>query len=852
MQKIFKLFSQIPSYLWTSKKSLILIVGVALLFTFLPTHSANAADIFGFGDVVNAIKRLFLTIPTLIIVIPLYFIAFLLGSVLSVVSSIMVIFINGAMAIKVVPMGTGPEIVQAGWAISQNIANLFFIIILVFIGLATILRLEKYQYKKILPSLIIVALLINFSGVLVGFITDIGNIFTNYFISRCSNFNGLLIGLGEIGTNAWEMITSWDKDIVTQSLSLISKCVVLILYYLIAIFITFTVMLLFFVRTLVLWVVAMLAPIAFAFYILPATRKYWSQWWEQLIQWSIIGIPISFFLFISNKLLVTGSKDIDTIATTFTTNNTDPVAAVIGELMSSMLSNFVVLFLLMIGLGISITMAPAGAKGIINFGKNAPKKLANSRLGGKVLGKLAGGTQKGLAGTTKFLQNLETKAANSKLAKSGWLGKGITAVGTGMLIAPTRFTTQGINKLTGAKLIEFSGQKRKISENELKKIDGMTTIDAEAYINNVATGKDKLQYQARMAEKGTLEFASQKFKNEAKAARKDIFIKENPYYQKEAGELAKSLGDMDEDELVYSKLIGMPNKTPDNIKARNEKKAEVREEIKTTKDIIEKRVGIDDYIIEVGLKLEYITKDDVKNNRQAAIAKVRSTSKDLEQDLRDEAATAMYVKDFKPEDVKKIIDPNTLAHRVGLTLGNAKNIQKIQDIFGRKKFDSVIKGIGGLDSATNTSSKLDEFAKINPALHKAIFNSPAFKEMDLAALNNMLDVNGQKTSQYKIYEKRLRVQDALSNLSPAEKPIERYNKLKDSRNKLEQDIVDYEKRIIGLKLRKQPTTVWDNKLKSTRKRSDEVKKRSEKVFDYNISPDPQLRRKYEEIERLKK
>src|SRR3989338_8254606 len=53
--------------------------------------------------------------------------------------------------------------IKEGWAFSRDVVNLFFIFILLFIAIATILQIESYGAKKLLVWLVLVALLVNFS-----------------------------------------------------------------------------------------------------------------------------------------------------------------------------------------------------------------------------------------------------------------------------------------------------------------------------------------------------------------------------------------------------------------------------------------------------------------------------------------------------------------------------------------------------------------------------------------------------------------------------------------------------------------------------------------------------------------
>src|SRR3989344_3057980 len=54
-------------------------------------------------------------------------------------------------------------VIREGWAFSRDVVNLFFIFILLFIAIATILQIESYGAKKLLVWLVLVALLVNFS-----------------------------------------------------------------------------------------------------------------------------------------------------------------------------------------------------------------------------------------------------------------------------------------------------------------------------------------------------------------------------------------------------------------------------------------------------------------------------------------------------------------------------------------------------------------------------------------------------------------------------------------------------------------------------------------------------------------
>ena len=70
---------------------------------------------------------------------------------------------------------------QKGWKSTRDLANMFFIFILLFIAIATILQLSSYGAKALLAKLIIFALLINFSLFITRVIIDSGNITAMFF-----------------------------------------------------------------------------------------------------------------------------------------------------------------------------------------------------------------------------------------------------------------------------------------------------------------------------------------------------------------------------------------------------------------------------------------------------------------------------------------------------------------------------------------------------------------------------------------------------------------------------------------------------------------------------------------------
>ena len=745
-------FSKFIKFIFQKKKTLILVLGLGLFLSLIPLYSAQAANWWDFpGQIFNYLVTLPLRTTALLVAIPLAIIAMVTGVLYTIVIVSLGWLKVIALSVPVIPSKVG--VVQAGWEITHNLANMGFILILVFIGLATILKIKEYEAKKLLPVLIIVALLINFSPVIVGFIVDISNIITNFFLN---------LGTWETTITIWEMIGNYFADafsimtelgdvweIVGSIIGTLVLGAVLTCFFAYSAWIYLLVAVLLVVRIIILWILMILAPLAFLFYVLPAGRKLAREWWQQLVQWAILAIPLGFFLFLSFKVLeyttqVKGFFQADTLKGDVGSvelggdldfgNFTGQLAEVLGVILVPLVS----IVMLHIGYKLSRRYMPAAANQIIGGIEKGFKMAAGAAVVAATGGAAAGLAAKGLAGAARGAQRMEAAAA--KLPGGKVWSKPFTK--------PISWATRGTERAIAPQLLEYAAKTRKLPDKEIEKIDKMTGPEAEAYVN-AKTGtlpaglksRQKLQYMARMADKETLEQTSQAFQDEAKATRRDVFVSENPHLQKEAASIAKSLGDVSEEELVHSKLVGMPSKTTNDKMARKDKENEIREDVEKTKNIIQSRIGEDDFIVEVGLKLKYITKEEVDTDKPAALAKARI--KITEQDLKNVAAEATYVKDFKPNDIKKMINPDTLAARVGISLGSPKNLQRIQDNFGNKKLRGVIEGKGGLNDAMSSPKKLEEFYRVNSQMVKAIFTSPAYRELDIEGRKHMPPKKGR-------------------------------------------------------------------------------------------------------------
>lgn len=162
---------KLKNFLITSKQKIFLWLVFAITMIFAPTHPVRAQ----FGIEILTAPFVFLAKlgMALLIALPLSFFCLEIAQ----------IFLTWAANPNLVGGVASNTFVQAGWTVVRDFANLFFILIVVAIGIATALRVKQYEVRKTLPRLIIVAILINFSPVICGAVIDAANIITNFFFT---------------------------------------------------------------------------------------------------------------------------------------------------------------------------------------------------------------------------------------------------------------------------------------------------------------------------------------------------------------------------------------------------------------------------------------------------------------------------------------------------------------------------------------------------------------------------------------------------------------------------------------------------------------------------------------------
>lgn len=194
-----------------------------------------------------------------------------------------------------------PETVKFGWEIVRDVMNMFFVVAMIVMALATILQIESYNYKKLLAKLIIMALLINFSKVIAESLISVSDMVTSVFVAdaKLSDWMSHLSGIITSGEGVNGFFAGGDKG----ALNALAKGILQLMLALIMLISFLALALLLLIRLVGLWVLIIMSPIAYALYILPATEEYAKKWWTTFIKYLIWAPVAVFFLRLGEGLI---------------------------------------------------------------------------------------------------------------------------------------------------------------------------------------------------------------------------------------------------------------------------------------------------------------------------------------------------------------------------------------------------------------------------------------------------------------------------------------------------------------------------------------------------------------------
>ena len=204
------------------------------------------------------------------------------------------------------------DFVQKGWGAIRDVANIFFIVALLYVGLKTILGMNVSNNKRLVGTIILVALVINFSLFTTKVVIDASNVLAKIFYNNItpvgSNGQDISNDEGEKSISLGLVKEFNPQNIFAENNFSIKKNIgtfafllflsIIMMGYMIYIFLS--VALLFLARVVTLWISMIFSPIAFASLTIEANMGGlgFKKWWTELLKVAFMAPIFIFFLYI--------------------------------------------------------------------------------------------------------------------------------------------------------------------------------------------------------------------------------------------------------------------------------------------------------------------------------------------------------------------------------------------------------------------------------------------------------------------------------------------------------------------------------------------------------------------------
>lgn len=217
---------------------------------------------------------------------------------------------------RIDPLTTGSDSsLYKAWDLMRSFANIAFVVaFLIFIySYLTGLGVSQYDIRKMIPRLIIAAILVNASYVICAILVDVSNVagasLQDLFISIRDQLASSTTDRHELDSVSWSAMTAYilsGGTIAAAGLIQLSAVGSGLIYLLvpvlsiaaIAIVVTIAVLA---ARQALIVILIIISPIAFVAFVLPGTQKYFDKW-RDIFQTMLLLYPIFSVLFGGSQL----------------------------------------------------------------------------------------------------------------------------------------------------------------------------------------------------------------------------------------------------------------------------------------------------------------------------------------------------------------------------------------------------------------------------------------------------------------------------------------------------------------------------------------------------------------------
>lgn len=220
------------------------------------------------------------------------------------------LFVSSLLTVQPLITNTGDpkNTIYQAWSVMRNFANAAFVIAFLFIifSQVTSIGITNYGIKRMLPRLVVAAILVNISFWICAIAVDASNILG---VSFNSVFDGISAKLstpdakafGATGTG-WEGITTGVLAglaalgaLIYVGISALLPALLVALLAIVTVFLVLT------LRQALIILLIVISPLAFVAYLLPNTEQ-WFKKWRELLQTLLLMYPIIAIIFGASAL----------------------------------------------------------------------------------------------------------------------------------------------------------------------------------------------------------------------------------------------------------------------------------------------------------------------------------------------------------------------------------------------------------------------------------------------------------------------------------------------------------------------------------------------------------------------
>lgn len=220
------------------------------------------------------------------------------------------------------------------WSFFRNVANIMFVIAMLFVIFSQItgFGIDNYGIKKILPKLIVTAIIVNFSYIICGIFVDLSNIIGEGIKNILESVAGSTTTATEkLGDNVVGVINTLIGALATVgaaaggltiagaaiSNAVVSGSLLTVIFPILAfvgsaLMAGFFAMLMLGLRQALIIIMIVISPVAFVLYAIPNTNGLFKKWF-QLFKTLLMLFPVFCFMvgggFLVSNIIIKGSKD---------------------------------------------------------------------------------------------------------------------------------------------------------------------------------------------------------------------------------------------------------------------------------------------------------------------------------------------------------------------------------------------------------------------------------------------------------------------------------------------------------------------------------------------------------------